>query len=224
MLQRRKTSIILADDHEVYLDGLSALLSREPDFDVADTARNATDLIEKVKQKKPEVAVVDLSMGGLTGIEAIRKITGKTSTRCLAHTFHNHTFIIQDALDSGATGFVVKNAQRGEITKAIRALADNRVYCCPITESVLAKALAASRFNPKVRLAGFSDREVRIIFMICQEKTSDEISRELFLSKRTVEGLRRRLLAKMKVKTSAGMLFYALKNHLFSLEDLDNIK
>ncbi len=224
MLQRKKTSIILADDHVVYLDGLSGLLNSEPDFEVVDTAQNATELIEKIRQKEPDVAVVDLDMGELTGIDAIREITGKTATRCLAHTFHNHIFIIQDALDSGATGFVVKSGQRDEISNAIRAVADDRIYCCPITESVLAKTLAASRFNPKIRMAGFSDREVRIIFLICQEKTSDEIGRELFLSTRTVEGLRRRLLAKMKVKTSAGMLFYALKNHLFSLEDLDNIK
>lgn len=220
-MANKKIKIILADDHEVYLDGLSVLLNNEPDFVVVDIAKDGEELVDKVLSNPPDVAVVDLDLPKLSGIKAIKEITGNSPTRCIAHTFHSHIFMIQDALDAGAIGFVVKNAPRGEITNAIRTVANDMIYCCRIAEAVLAKSLAMGRYNPAKKLNTFSAKEIRIAFMIAQEKTSDQIGVELFLSKRSIEGIRRRIISKMRVKSPAGVVLYALKNHLFSLDDLD---
>lgn len=220
-MHRKKIRLILADDHEVYLDGLSLLLRKEADLEVIDVAVNGEELVEKVMMQKPDVAIVDLNLPLLSGIDAIKEITARSVTRCLAHTFHSHTFMIQDALDAGAIGFVVKNAQRGEITHAVRSVASNKFYCCRITESVLAKVLAASRFNPRRQMTEFSDKEIRIMFMIAMEKTSDQIGKELYIARRSVEGIRSKILSKINAKTPAGIVLYALKNHLFSIDDVD---
>lgn len=221
-MNRKRIQLILADDHEVYLDGLALLLGKEADLDVIDTAKDGEELLSKVKNRQPDVAIVDLNMPMISGMDAIREITASTSTRCLAHTFNSSTYIIQDALDSGALGFVVKNASRGEITNAVRSVARDRIYCCRLTETVLSKALASNRFNPRKAMKEFTEREIRIMYLIALEKTSDQIARELYMSRRSVEGIRSRILGRINAKTPAGIGLYALKNHLFSLEDIES--
>lgn len=219
-MDSEKIRIIIADDHALYRDGLSMLLSKQPDFEMVGTAHDGKELVEKVLVEKPDVAVVDLSMPEMNGIHAIREISKKSATRCMAHSIMTTHYSMMDALGAGASGYVGKNAKRGEIAEGIRVIAGGEPFYCRSTAEILSKAIAKKRFNPSYYSTTFTEKEIRILFLIAQEKSNKEISTEMFLSHRTVEGIRSSMLDKMKVRTSIGMIVYALKNNLFTLEDL----
>lgn len=212
--------IAIADDHALYRDGLTMLLGKEPDFEIVASAHNGKELVEKVLICHPDVAIVDLSMPEMSGMLAIKEITGKCGTRCMAHSSIESHYTMMDAIGAGAMGFVGKNAVRGEIAEGIRMVASGEPFYCKATAETLAKAISKKRFSPASQPKGFSEKEIRILYLIAQEKSNKEISDILFLSYRTIEGIRSGLLAKMKVKTSTGMIVYALKHHLFMLEEL----
>lgn len=219
-MQSPRIRIAIADDHALYRDGLTMLLEKEPDFEIVASAHNGKELVEKVFNYSPDVAIVDLSMPEMGGVHAIKEITGKSNTRCMAHSSIDTHYTMMDAISAGATGFVGKNALRGEIAEGIRMIAAGEPFYCKATAATLAKAISKKRFHPASKPIGFSEKEIRILYLIAQEKSNKEISELMFLSYRTVEGIRSALLSKMNVKTSTGMIVYALKHHLFTLDDL----
>ncbi len=209
----QKIRIIIADDHALYRDGISMLLAKEPDFQIIASAHDGKELVEKVIEFAPEIAIVDLSMPEMGGVHAIEEIIRKSETKCLAHSTYTTHYSMMEAIGAGAMGYVGKNAQRGEISEAIRAIVSGEPYYCKASAETLSKAIAKKRFHPSFHNPSFSEKEIRILFLIAQEKSNKEISAEMFLSFRTIEGIRSSLLSKMNVKTSTGMIVYALKNN-----------
>jgi DNA-binding NarL/FixJ family response regulator len=213
-----KIKVIIADDHDVYRDGLKMLLESDPVIEVIEEARNGDELIEKASEYVPDVILTDLVMPGTSGIEAIKELFAKDFKRIIAiSTFESEQLIIE-ALQAGVSGYIIKNAKRGEITQAIKEVYLFRKYYCQSTSSRLAGMIDELKINPstKENLDLFSEREKEIIRLICEEKTSEEIARILFMSKRTVDGCRSRILIKMNVKTLAGVAVYAIKNSIYS--------
>jgi len=217
-----KIKIAIADDHALYRDGLRMLLSKEPDFEIVASAKNGDELIQRIAFDDPDVAVVDLSMPGVDGIKAIKEITAISRTRCMAHSSIETHYNMMDAIGAGALGFVGKNALRGEIADGIRVIASGEPFYCKAAAKTLSTAISKKRFNATFNDAGFSEKEIRILFLIAQEKSNKEISAKMYLSYRTIEGIRSAILSKMNVKTSTGMIIYALKHRLFTLDDLEN--
>lgn len=221
-LTYKKIKVIIADDHDVYRDGLRMLLSKEPGIEVIGEASDGRKLVEQVKQLRPEVALTDLKMPVVDGIKAIKEMHDcRLPVKCIAISTYDTDKLIVEALEAGAVGYIIKNAEKGEIIEAIKTVYEGHPYYCNSTSSRLVRKISKSKFNPytKGTLDLFSEREKEIIKLICLEKTSEEIGKILFMSARTVQGFRARILAKMNVKTVAGIVIYAIKNGLYSIED-----
>ena len=214
--------VIIADDHDMLRDGFKQLLNKQDDIELLAEASNGKTLIELAKHLNPDVIITDLKMPEIDGITAIKimKQAGITA-RFIALSTFDYDQLIVDALEAGALGYILKNVQRGEVIEAIKTVFDYKPYYCTMTTSKLARKIMRSRFNPYIKscIDLFNDVEKRIICLICEEKTNEEIADIIFLSKRTVEGYRTRILDKMGVKSAAGVAVCAIRNGIYIIDD-----
>ncbi|MGF2413328.1 response regulator [Ferruginibacter sp.] len=210
--------VIIADDHEIFRDGLKLMLQKQPDIIVAGEAGDGKELIELVKQHLPDVVITDVKMPNLDGVTATKHLTMYyPSIGIIALTMFDEEDLIIDMLEAGAKGYLLKNADKTEIIEAVHTVADNESHYCRLTSKKLAGMVAKSRFNLqlKTQKADFNEREKEIIHYICEGLTSKEIGEKIFLSVRTVEGLRLKIIEKMNVKNTAGIIVYAIREHLY---------
>lgn len=216
-----RITVIIADDHELYLDGLKALLSKEKDIELLAEARNGASLIQLALQYVPDVIITDLKMPGTDGVEAIKAIRqAGLPSRCLALSTFDADFFIIEALEAGASGYINKNAQKGEIVEAVKTVFEHKPYLCSTTSPRFAIRISKSSFNPfgQVSYNLYSPADKKMIVMICEGKTSEDIGKELFMSPRTVEGHRQRIFQKAGVKNKIQFVIYAIKNGLYSVD------
>ncbi|MDE3249615.1 MAG: response regulator transcription factor [Bacteroidota bacterium] len=211
--------VIIADDHEIFRDGLRLMLQKQPDIDLLAEAEDGKELIEQIKQLRPDVVITDVKMPRMDGVAAARHISEHYPTiGIIALTMFDEDDLIVDMLEAGARGYLLKNADKNEMVDAVKSVFNNEPYYCRHTSHKLAQMVARSKFNPfkhEVKPV-FSDREKEMIVYICDGLTNKEIGEKVFLSVRTVEGLRMKLLEKMNVKNTAGIIIYAIKNNLYT--------
>lgn len=215
--------IVIADDHEIYRDGLKMVLKKEKSFSVIGEAKNGKQLLDVVLKVSPDVIITDIVMPEMDGIAAMKEIvTHKPNACCIALSMFNEETMIVEMLEAGALGYLLKNAEKEEIIEAVKSVSKNQPYYCRTTSAKLINLISKSRFNPyknRPQLQ-FSEKELLLIRLICQEKSTTEISKEFFLSDRTIEGYRRKIMSKMGVKGTAGIAVYAIKTGLFKITDL----
>jgi DNA-binding NarL/FixJ family response regulator len=218
-----RIQLLIADDHEVYRDGLKHLVEKSPGLEVIGEAANGRELIAMCQQRLPDVILTDIMMPVMDGIEATAAITKQFATvRVIALSMFNQDNLIMDMLNAGAIGYLIKNAHKTEIIDAIHSVYRYNPYYCKSTSIKLARLIGGSQFGPKAKdKVFFSQKEKDIIRLICEEKTSKEIGDELHLSMRTVEEYRQRIKDKMDVKGTTGIVIYAIKNDLFKVSEQD---
>ena len=210
--------LIIADDHEIFRDGLKLMLARQDEIELIGEADNGKDLLELVEKQHPDVVLTDIKMPIMDGIEATRILSEKyPDLGIIGLSMFNEDNLIIDMLEAGAKGYLLKNADKKEVLEAIKTVYQQDNYYCRQTSSKLAQMIAKSKFNPfaQKNRTEFSDREKEIIALICQEFTNKEIGEKLFLSSRTVEGYRMKILEKMNVKNTVGIVVYAMKHGLY---------
>src|ERR1044072_4068632 len=199
--------VAIADDHEIFRDGLRAMLQKQPDILMVAEAANGKDLIEQVKTQEPDIVISDVKMPVMDGAAATRHLTEHyPHIGIIALTMFDEEDLIIDMLEAGARGYLLKNADKNEIIEAIKSVYQQQPYYCRHTSNKLAQMVAKSEFNP---------REIEIVADICNGLTSKQIAEKIFLSVRTVEGLRLKIMEKMEVKNTAGIIIYAIKNNLY---------
>jgi DNA-binding NarL/FixJ family response regulator len=213
--------LVIADDHEIYREGLKIMLKKHADFEMAGEAANGKELVALTKQVSPDVILTDIVMPVMDGIAAT-KILAKDcpGTNIIALSMFDQDNLIIDMLEAGAKGYLLKNADKTEIIDAVKSVYRNIPYYCRSTSSKLAGMIGRSRFNPykTIPKPSFSDKETEMIRLICKEYTNKEIGQQLYLSTRTVEGYRMKILEKMDVKSTAGIVIYAIKNGLYKMD------
>lgn len=212
--------LVIADDHEIYRDGLKIMLRKQSDIEVIGEASNGKELVELTRKLEPDIILTDIVMPVMDGIDATRRLSQMyPAINIIALSMFDQDNLIIDMLEAGAKGYLLKNADKGEIIEAIKSIFKNVPYYCRSTSVKLARMIGQSKFNPykKIEKPSFSEKEVKIIQYICQEFTNKEIGRELYLSDRTVEGYRVKILGKMNVKSTAGIVIYAIKNGIYKL-------
>jgi len=210
--------IIIADDHEIFRDGLKLMLSKYPEIIILGEACNGKELIQLTQELQPDVVVTDIKMPVMDGIEAVKKLQEQfPHIGVIALSMFDEDDLIIDMLEAGAKGYLLKNSDKHEIIEAIKTVYQQNPYYCKSTSNKLVKMIARSTFNPYARKdkVEFSDREKQIIALICEENTNKEIGEKLFLSSRTVEGYRMKIQEKMGVKNSVGIVVYAMKHGLY---------
>jgi DNA-binding NarL/FixJ family response regulator len=210
-------TIAIADDYKIYRDGLKLCLSSDPNLKVTMEADNGEELMETLKTEQPEIIIMDLNMPLLDGMEATKQIRKKyESIKILVITMYDNDKFIINLMENGAHGYLLKNAEPKEIIKAIYALHENGYYFNDLVNKALLKKLVMKNnlkpsFNHNIEL---TEREQEVLKMICEEKTAAEIGKEIFLSPRSVEGIRTRLIEKVGVRNTAGLVMFAVKNGL----------
>lgn len=220
MNDSRKIRLVIADDHDIYRDGLRNLLTKDTQLEVVGEASSGKKLIETATALRPDIVLTDLRMPVIDGVLAITTLMRDfPSMGCIALSSFETEHMIVDALEAGARGYVTKNAQRGEIIEAVHTVADGFPYYCVSTSKRLVTMICENRLSlhQHQEPLQFSGRELEIVRLICQDKSNKEIGEALSMSPRTVEGIRAKILDKMKVKTAAGIAIYAVKHALFRL-------
>lgn len=210
-------TIAIADDYKIYRDGLKLCLSPDPNLKITMEADNGEELLEALKTQQPEIIIMDLNMPLLDGMEATKQIRKKyEQIKILVITMYDSDKFIINLMENGAHGYLLKNAEPKEIIKAIYALHENGYYFNDLVNKALLKKLVMKNnlkpsFNHNIEL---TEREQEVLKMICEEKTAAEIGKEIFLSPRSVEGIRTRLIEKIGVRNTAGLVMFAVKNGL----------
>ncbi len=212
--------IIIADDHEFFRDGFKLMLSRQKDIILVGEAENGRELVKLVHEHKPDVVVTDIKMPVLDGIEATRQIAAAyPGIGIISLSMFDEDDLIIDMLEAGATGYLIKNADKEQIIDAIHTVYNGDPFYCRSTGSKLVKLISSSKFNPykKKEVISFTEREHEIIHLISEELTNKQIADRLFVSVRTVEGNRAAIMTKMNVTNTVGILIYAIKNKLVKI-------
>ncbi len=215
---RPNINIVIADDHEIFRDGIKQVFESDPNITILDMAANGMELIKMVNKHQPHIVLSDIKMPVLDGIEACKKIVeSQPDTQVIGLSMFDDETSIVDMLEAGARGYLIKNADKSEIIEAIYTVYDGDPYYCKHSSFTLAKMISSSRFNPdkKKKKVEFTDREKEVITLICKQYTNKEIAEELFISPRTVEGHRQKIQEKIEVKNSIGIVIYAIKNQLY---------
>lgn len=220
MIQHEPIKLVIADDHDLFRDGLLLLMSKKPGLTIVGEASDGEALIQTVRATQPDVVITDLQMPLLDGAKAIKDIRlfNKQVQFVVLTSFDNEDLIV-DALEAGALGYVVKHAAKEEVIEAVHTVHARQPFYCKSTSNKLVRLLAKSSFNPYVAQQQilFDEKERQIIRLICEEHTNIEIAGEVFLSDRTVEGYRARIMRKMGVRSVAGLAIYAVKNRIFEI-------
>lgn len=212
-----KIRIAIADDYKIFREGLKVGLSSDEDLEVMMEADNGEDLLKALEKETPDVILMDLKMPIMDGMEATKEVRKKyPSIKVLVVSMYEDDKFIIHLMENGANGYLLKNTEPDEIRRSIYAVHENGYYFNDLVNKALLKKLVLKNnlkpsFNQNVEL---SERELEVLKMICEEKTAAEIAKEIFLSPRSVEGIRQRLIEKVGVRNSAGLVMFAVKSGL----------
>jgi DNA-binding NarL/FixJ family response regulator len=215
--------LVIADDHEIFRDGLALMLSKQDNLILVGQAGDGRELVQIVSEQKPDLVITDIKMPRMDGIGASKLLLKQSpDLKIIALSMFDEENLIVEMLETGAKGYLLKNADKKEILEAILTVSEGNIYYCRDTTARLATLIVRSKFDPqKKKLAAqFTDREKEIIRLICLQCTAQEIGDRLFLSKRTVEGYRTRILEKMDVKNTAGVVVFALRQGMIAEKDI----
>jgi DNA-binding NarL/FixJ family response regulator len=210
-----KTSIrvFIADDHAIVREGLKQILAEQRDIVVAGEAETGLDAIKLFRKSRCNVLLLDISLPDRNGIEVLKQIKDeKPDLAVLMLSMHREDQYAIRALKAGAAGYLTKQSAPKELVNAIRQVAGGQRYVSAQLAQVLAAQVGDGFDKPPHE--SLSDREYQTLTMIASGKTVGEIAKELSLSVKTVSEYRSRLLAKMKLKTSAELTHYAIRNQL----------
>jgi two-component system response regulator NreC len=212
------TRILLVDDHAVLRSGLKALLDAEEDMVVVGEASTGEEGLEKVQRLKPDVVVMDLAMPGIGGLEATRQITGLgLGTRVVVLTMHAEEEYLLAVLEAGGSGYVRKTSADHDLTQAIRTVAKDEVFLYPSAAKLLLKGFKTKR-EPEGPdpLAKLTDRERDVLQQTVQGYSSSEIGEKLFISPKTVDTYRSRVMEKLGLTHRSELVRFALETGLLS--------
>ena len=215
------TRILLADDHEIFLQGLCALLEKEPQLEVIGTVTDGSEAVRLSREKLPDIVVMDLTMPDMSGIEATRLITAERSTvKVLCLSMHADRGFVMGALDAGASGYVLKDCAKGELIQAIRIVTAGQVYLSPgIVGTVVDAAKSTAAASVSAGLTLLTEREREVLQLLAQGETTKEIAHRLRLSVKTVGTHRVHIMDKLDVRGIAALTKFAIREGLTSPGD-----
>ena len=217
MEENKIITLAIADDHRIFRDGLKLLFRKERNIELVGEASNGDELLEIVKKTQPDIVLTDIVMPEMDGITAARQILKLyPKTGIIGLSMVDEDDLLIEILEAGALGYLLKNAEKEEIIEAVNCVFGGVPFYSRTLSGHLAKLISQSKFNPYKgkEVADFNDLESQVILLICQEMTSKEIGEILHYSTRTIEWYRRRIMEKMQVKTTTGIVIYAIKNKL----------
>jgi DNA-binding NarL/FixJ family response regulator len=205
--------ILIADDHGIVRAGLRMLLDRQDGMNVVAEAEDGVDAVEKVLSQKPDIAILDVAMPRMTGLQAARHIREQApEVQVLLLSMHDDERYLLEALKAGASGYVLKRAADTDLVDAVRAVARGNSFISPHAEgTLLKKVLSDPEGDPTEKL---TPREREVVKLIAEAYTNKEIAAILNLAEKTVESHRANVLAKLGMRDRVELVRYAIRRGL----------
>ena len=205
------TRILIADDHALFREGLKALIAPE-EFQVVAEADNGHEAIRLAQRHQPEIALLDISMPGLNGVDAAREVLrASPRSRVMVLTMHKDNAYLAEALRAGARGYILKSRGTVELLEALREVSRGEIYISP----GLSRAVAESYLGGDAAIASpLSPREREVLQLIAEGRTTKEIAATLFISYKTAESHRQRIMGKLDIHETASLVRYAIRSGL----------
>jgi DNA-binding NarL/FixJ family response regulator len=216
-----KIRVLVADDHAIVREGLGTMLGNQPDMVVVGLAANGRDAIRMVDEYQPDVAIMDISMPELNGIDAISQMLPRhPSIKVIVLSIHETKPYVNRALKAGARGYLLKETAGLEVVEAVRAVYSGERYLSQRISDLLTDISFRSLDGSKEvsPLEQLSSRESEILQLVAEGKTSQEIGERLSISSKSVDTYRSRLMRKIGVKDVAGLVKFAIQQGVISLE------
>ncbi|HPP06931.1 MAG TPA: response regulator transcription factor [Syntrophorhabdaceae bacterium] len=220
-LSLEKITVFIADDHAVLREGLKLLLESNEKIKVIGDADNGRDTVKQIKILKPDVVIMDIAMPELDGIEATRQIIEQLpSTSVIILSMHSSPEYVHRSIDAGAKGYILKESAGNEIINAVLSCAAGKRYLSKkISEQVIDEYFQQKAFKEKKDiLSQLSPREMEILKLVVEGKSSAEIANIIYISPKTVETYRSRIMQKIGVKDITGLVKFAIRHGITGLE------
>ena len=214
--------IVLADDHAVLRAGLSALLNAECDMTVVGEAGNGAECLQVVAEAHPDVILLDLNMPQMSGLDVLPKLRQLVpESRILVLTMHDDGSYLRQVLAAGGAGYVLKQAADSELLTAIRTVYHGGTFLHPAHTQALLQPAQPTSTEPEddTAVALLSDRELEVLKLLALGHSNKEIAEMLYLSVKTVETYKARVMEKLELKTRSALVRFALKHDLLREED-----
>jgi DNA-binding NarL/FixJ family response regulator len=213
-MSESRIRVLVADDHAVVREGIRTLLEATPDFELVGEASSGDEALERIQSLDPDVAILDITMPGLSGIEVISRVRGSGArTALLILSMHDHPEYVLGAVRAGADGYLLKSAGPAEIRDALRAVArGEEAFGTHVTQQLGAAIRdEAAHSASRGRLDQLTPRELEVLSRVAAGRTSREIGEDLGISHRTVETHRESIMKKLDIRTVAGLTRFALE-------------
>lgn len=210
--------ILVADDHEIVRRGLVSLLKAHPGWEVCAEAQDGRQAVEKAKDLKPDVVILDIGMPNLNGLEATRQmLLDNPQSKILILTITDADEIVRAVLDAGARGFVLKSDAVRDLLAAVEALLSNKTFFTSrVAEMVLGGYLGRNRptTEGEVALPNLTPREREIVQLLAEGMSTKEVASHLDLSVKTAETHRSNIMRKLNIHSVSGLVLYAVRNNM----------
>lgn len=212
--------ILLVDDHPVVQQGLRTTLTSYPQFEIVGEVPNGLDAVQFLKKKHADVVLMDIIMPTMNGIQATKIIQNEIpEVKVLALTMHDEKEYVVEMIKAGATGYLLKDAKPNELIQAIDTVYQGNVYFSPMISNILVKELIA---KPEVEKTETSDilssRELEVLRLVAEGSSNKIIADQLFISVRTVETHRERIMKKLNLHNTASLTIYAVQKGLIKVK------
>lgn len=208
--------IVIAEDYALFREGFRLLFEQSDEIEIVGEAKDGIQLTEMVRSLKPDIVITDIEMPVMNGIDATKMIKNEfPATGVIALTQFCDDHFIVDMLEAGASGYLLKSTLKNDIIEAVKQVNNGGTYYCKNTSLRLTKMIALSKAikgNPK---AEFSEKEIEIIKLICQQFASKEIADMTDLTHRTVEKYRDNIMEKIGARNMVGIVVYAIRHGMF---------
>ena len=206
------TKILMVDDHAMFRAGIRALLEAEGRMVVVGEAASGDEAVDRVRELKPDVVVMDLSMPGSNGLEATRRIAAlELDTKVLVLTVHAEEEYLVPVVEAGASGYLTKTSADNDLIEAIKVVARGEVYLPPKATTLLLQRYKASESDDTAGLHDLSTREQEVLALTAEGYSSREIGKKLFISPKTVDTYRSRIMDKLGLNHRSELVRFALR-------------
>ena len=208
----KRTSILLADDHVMLLDALVNLLGQE--FDVVGVAQDGGEMVEMAGRLRPDIAVVDISMPEVNGIDAARILQKEENrAKILFLTMYSDLQLVEEAFRTGASGYVLKVGDTEELIKAIHCISRGGTYVSPLLGDLISTLLTAGP-QESARESALTSRQLEVLRLLAEGRTMKEIGQLLNITARTIESHKYEIMRNLGLKTTAELIRYAMRINL----------
>ena len=204
--------LIIADDHQLFIDGIKALLKSEKEISITGEALNGIDVISRIEENLPDIVLLDINMPGMDGLETTRELKKRfPQVKIIILTMHNQHEFISGLVSEGALGYILKNTGREELVQAIKTVYTGQAFFSKAVTETIMNNLHRKPAEEKLESVQLTKREKEVLKCIAEGLATKEIADRLFISINTVETHRKNLMTKINAKNVSGLVRFAMQ-------------